>query len=91
MENTLDMNNQFIVNVKDPVNIDHAGNKKYVDDLSNTKLDKLILKDVNLNNKQLTNLGYDINDLGDVINLGFADQKYLQKVSDSDLDLDHIV
>ena len=88
MENTLDMNNQFIVNVKDPVNIDHAVNKKYVDDLSNTKLDKLILKDVNLNNKQLTNLGYDINDPGDVINLGFADQKYLQKVSDSDLDLD---
>ena len=52
-----------------------------------TKLDKIILKDVNLNNNQLTNLGYDINDPGDVVNLRFNDQKYLQKVSDSDLDM----
>ena len=61
--------------------------KKYVDDLSNTKLDKIITKDVNLNNKQLLNLGFSINNPGDVINLGFADQKYLQKVSDSNLNM----
>ena len=88
METDLDVNNNFIVNVKDPVNIDHGVNKKYVDDGLNTKLDKIILKDVNLNNKQLKNLGFDINDQGDVVNLGFTDQKYLQKVSDSNLDLD---
>ena len=74
METDLDMNNNFLVNVKDPTNSDHGTNKKYVDNLSNTKLDKLILKDVNLNNKQLKNLGYDINDL--------------QKVSNSDLNMD---
>ena len=32
METDLDVNNNFIVNVKDPVNIDHGVNKKYVDD-----------------------------------------------------------
>ena len=87
MENTLDMNNHFIVNVKDPVNIDHCVNEKYVDNQLNKKLDKMILKDINLNNKQITNLGYDINDPGDAVNLGFTDQKYLQRISDSDLNM----
>ena len=32
METSLDMNNNFLVNVKDPVNADHGTNKKYVDD-----------------------------------------------------------
>ena len=39
MEANLDMNNQFITNIKDPVNADHGVNKKYVDnqlDLSKT-------------------------------------------------------
>ena len=88
METDLDMNGNFILNVKDPINSDHGVNKKYVDNLSNTKLDKLILKNINLNNKQLKNLGYNINDPTDVVNLGFTDQKYLQKVSDSDLNMD---
>ena len=43
---------------------------------------------LNMGNKQVTNLGYSISDPTDVINLGFSDQKYLQKVSDSDLDMD---
>ena len=43
---------------------------------------------LNMGNKQITNLGYSISDPTDVINLGFSDQKYLQKVSDSDLDMD---
>ena len=43
---------------------------------------------LNMGNKQITNLGYDIKNQGDVVNLGFTDQKYLQKVSDSDLDMD---
>ena len=88
VETSLDMNNNFLANVKDPTNNDHGVNKKYVDDLTNTKLDKLILKDVNLNNKQLKNLGFDIKDQADVVNLGFTDKKYLQKVSNSDLNMD---
>ena len=43
---------------------------------------------LNMGNKQITNLGYSISDPTDVINLGFSDQKYLRKVSDSDLDMD---
>ena len=43
---------------------------------------------LNMGNKQIKNLGYSISDPTDVINLGFSDQKYLQKVSDSDLDMD---
>ena len=58
-------------------------NMKYIENGLNAKLDKIILKDVNLNNKQLINLGFDINNPGDVVNLGFTDQKYLQKVSNS--------
>ena len=62
--------------------------KSYVDTKLDTKLNKIITKDINLNNKQLTNLGFNINDPGDVVNLGFTDQKYLQKVSDSNLNMD---
>ena len=62
--------------------------KSYVDTKLDTKLNKIITKDINLNNKQLTNLGFNINDPGDVVNLRFTDQKYQQKVSDSDLDMD---
>ena len=66
--------------------------KSYVDTKLDTKLNKIITKDINLNNKQLTNLGFNINDPGDVVNLGFTDQKYLQKVSDSNLNMgDHRV
>ena len=43
---------------------------------------------LNLGNQQIVNLGFDINNNSDVVNLGFCDTKYLQKVSDSDLDLD---
>ena len=76
------------IEVPTPTGNDDAVNKQYLDSQLGTKLDKIFLKDINLNNKQLTNLGYDINDPGDVVNLGFTDQKYLQKVSDSDLDMD---
>ena len=43
---------------------------------------------LNLGNQQIVNLGFNINNNSDVVNLGFCDTKYLQKVSDSDLDLD---
>ena len=76
------------IEVPTPTGNNNPTTKKYVDDLSNTKLDKIFTTNVNRNNKQLTNLGYDISNPGDVVNLGFTDQKYLQKVSDSDLDMD---
>ena len=69
------------IEVPTPTSNSNPTTKKYVDDLSNTKLDKIILKDINLNNKQLTNLGFNINNPGDVVNLGL-------KVSDSDLNMD---
>ena len=39
MAANLDMNNQFITNIKDPVNADHGVNKKYVDNQLGTKAD----------------------------------------------------
>ena len=39
MTGNLDMNNQFITNIKDPVNADHGVNKKYVDNQLGTKAD----------------------------------------------------
>ena len=39
MEANLDMNTQFITNIKDPVNADHGVNKKYVDNQLGTKAD----------------------------------------------------
>ena len=40
MLQSLDMNNHFITNIKDPVNSDHGVNKKYVDNQLAKKLDK---------------------------------------------------
>ena len=40
MEQHIDMNNNFITNVKDPVNSDHCVNKKYVENQLEKKLDK---------------------------------------------------
>ena len=40
MLQSLDMNNHFITNIKDPVNSDHVVNKKYVDNQLVKKLDK---------------------------------------------------
>ena len=38
-------------------------------------------------NKQITNLGYNISNPSDVVNLAFCDIKYLQKTSNSELDM----
>ena len=44
---------------------------------------------LDMGNKQITNLGANIQNTYDVVNLGFCDTKYLQKVSNSDLDMDN--
>ena len=91
----------FDLNVVKPNNNDQAANKKYVDDeikkTSSTDLSAYVKKDgtvemtgdLNIGNQQITNLGYNIQNSSDVVNLGFCDTKYLQKVSNSDLNMDN--
>ena len=90
----------FDLNVVKPNNNDQAANKKYVDDeikkIPSTDLSAYVKKDgtvemtgnLDLGNQQITNLGFNIQNSADVVNLGFCDTKYLQKVSNSDLDMD---
>ena len=54
MLQSLDMNNHFITNIKDPVNSDHAVNKKYVDNQLAKKLDKGAK--IDMKNKSIINL-----------------------------------
>ena len=87
--------------LKLPNNNDQAANKKYVDDeikkIPSTDLSAYVKKDgsvamtgdLNIGNQQITNLGYNIQNSSDVVNLGFCDTKYLQKVSNSDLNMDN--
>ena len=67
------------IEVPTPTGNDNAVNKQHLDGKLGTKLDKIITTNIDLNNKQLTNLGFDISNNGDVINLGFADQKIFTK------------
>ena len=59
MLQSLDMNNHFITNIKDPVNSDHATNKKYVDNQLVKKLDKG--SDIDMKNKSIINLNFPTN------------------------------
>ena len=54
MLQSLDMNNHFITNIKDPVNSDHVVNKKYVDNQLTKKLDKGAK--IDMKNKSIINL-----------------------------------
>ena len=54
MLQSLDMNNHFITNIKDPVNSDHGVNKKYVDNQLAKKLDKGAK--IDMKNKSIINL-----------------------------------
>ena len=54
MEASIDMNNNTIYNVKDPVQADQATNKKYVDNQLVKKLDKGA--DIDMKNKSIINL-----------------------------------
>ena len=91
----------FDISVLKPDNNDHAANKKYVDDeikkIPSPDLSTYLKKDgtvemtgnLDMGNQQITNLGANIQNTYDVVNLGFCDTKYLQKVSNSDLDMDN--
>ena len=91
----------FDISVLKPDNNDQAANKKYVDDeikkIPSPDLSSYLKKDgtvemtgnLDMGNQQITNLGANIQNTYDVVNLGFCDTKYLQKVSNSDLDMDN--
>ena len=70
METSLDMNNNFLVNVKDPTISDHGVNKKYIDDILNNATLNPAKADLLMNNFQIKNLRFDIKDQADVVNLG---------------------
>ena len=59
MLQSLDMNNHFITNIKDPVNSDHGVNKKYVDNQLVKKLDKGAK--IDMKNKTIINLNLPTN------------------------------
>ena len=91
----------FDISVLKPDNNDQAANKKYVDDeikkIPSPDLSTYLKKDgtvemtgnLDMGNQQITHLGDNIQNAYDVVNLGFCDTKYLQKVSNSDLDMDN--
>ena len=91
----------FDINALKPDNNDQAANKKYVDDeikkIPSPDLSTYLKKygtvemtgNLDMGNQQITNLGANIQNTYDVVNLGFCDTKYLQKVSNSDLDMDN--
>ena len=59
MEASIDMNNNTIYNVKDPVQADQATNKKYVDNKLAKKLDKEA--DIDMKNNSIVNLKFPSN------------------------------
>ena len=59
MLQSLDMNNHFITNIKDPVNLDHGVNKKYVDNQLVKKLDKDTT--IDMKDNAITNVKFPVN------------------------------
>ena len=59
MLQSLDMNNHFITNIKDPVNSDHGVNKKYVDNQLAKKLD--MNTTIDMKDNAITNVKFPVN------------------------------
>ena len=59
MLQSLDMNNHFVTNIKDPVNSDHGVNKKYVDNQLVKKLDKDTT--IDMKDNAITNVKFPVN------------------------------
>ena len=59
MLQSLDMNNHFITNIKDPVNSDHGVNKKYVDNQLAKKLDNDTT--IDMKDNAITNVKFPVN------------------------------
>ena len=72
MLQSLDMNNHFVTNVKDPVNSDHGVNKKYVDSQLVKKLDKDTT--IDMKDNAITNVKFPVNQK-DVATVEYITQK----------------
>ena len=72
MLQSLDMNNHFITNIKDPVNSDHGVNKKYVDNQFAKKLDKDTT--IDMKDNAITNVKFPVNQK-DVATVEYITQK----------------
>ena len=72
MLQSLDMNNHFITNIKDPVNSDHGVNKKYVDNQLAKKLDKNTT--IDMKDNAIINVKFPVNQK-DVATVEYITQK----------------
>ena len=72
MEASIDLNNNTIYNVKDPVQADQATNKKYVDNQLAKKLDKEV--DIDMKNNLIVNLKFPSNQK-DATNVEFVNKR----------------
>ena len=72
MEQTLDMNNNTIFNVKDPLQADQATNKKYVDNQLAKKLDKDTT--IDMKDNAITNVKFPVNQK-DVVTVEYITQR----------------
>ena len=81
MLTVINMNGNLIENLKTATRSNEAVNKSLLDQGLALKMDTIIKENIDMNNKQITNLGYDISNPTDVVNLDF------QKTADNDLNL----
>ena len=80
MLQSLDMNNHFITNVKDPVNADHGTNKNYVDNSVKNKADlSKTTKQKFQGRLQIPDFNSGQNDGLDIVNLNFINNTFLNK------------
>jgi len=80
MEQTLDMNNNFITNVKDPVNLDHCVNKKYTDAKLGTKADLIDNNTQTFKSRvQVPDFNQSSHSGSDIVNLNYINNVFLNK------------
>ena len=80
MEVDLNMNNNLIQNVKDPVNSDHGANKKYVDDQISTKVDLAkTTTQIFQSRVQVPDFNSGQHNGSDVVNLKYINDTFLSK------------
>ena len=80
MEQTLDMNNHFITNVKDPVNAGHCVNKKYTDAKLGTKADLSKTTTQTFQGRvQVPDFNQSSHSGSDLVNLRYINNTYLNK------------
>ena len=80
METAINMNNNSIQNVKDPVNSEHRANKKYVDDQISTKADLTkTTTQIFQSRAQVPDFKQSAHSVSDVVNLKYINSIFLSK------------